>query len=242
MRHHLHLHLPRQSFPQFEDLHALIVLRTHYRRCYHHLDCAVAAHCGPFDRVLSRRFLRCPVCSLALGGICKYSWINQESDDIRSDLCRVQRREYRCFRESFALSSALPSETCLCKHQGVLADPRQYTVVAGEVVIKYRSTWIAVLCAISFTIVASLVLRVAFARENKRRDAIAASAPALPISPPLVGATAGQETAAASDEGNKEASAAETEPRVSNEGIILTSLEQYKDRTDKQLPSFRYAL
>ena len=45
---------------------------------------------------------------------------------------------------------------------------------------KYRTTWIAVIVVMVFTILAALVLRVLWARENARRnkDALASTVPA----------------------------------------------------------------
>ncbi len=86
------------------------------------------------------------------------------------------------------------------------------------------------LIAISFTIIASFVLRFAFIRENKKRAARVAegAAAVAPVAEPL-----GEDKSGLGQEG---------EARVSKEGLVLATLEDYKDKTDKQIPSFRYVL
>lgn len=53
-----------------------------------------------------------------------------------------------------------------------------------EAPVKYRTTWISVIVVMVFTILAALALRLAWARENARRDkdALAASLPGRPES------------------------------------------------------------
>jgi hypothetical protein len=48
-----------------------------------------------------------------------------------------------------------------------LADGK-YTVIASEIGIKYRSTWITVICAMVFTMLASLALRYGLNKANQR--------------------------------------------------------------------------
>lgn len=110
-------------------------------------------------------------------------------------------------------------------------DISQYTVIAAEVRIKYRSTWIAVLIAISFTIIASFVLRFAFIRENKKREAAGVSAASQPSAQASVG-----------DTPSEEKNGLEAESGATKEGLALSSLADYRDKTDKEIPSFRYVL
>jgi hypothetical protein len=51
---------------------------------------------------------------------------------------------------------------------GNIAAP--YTVFTTERAEKYRSTWIAIVVSMGVTMVLSLVLRVLFERENRKRD------------------------------------------------------------------------
>ncbi|KZO89503.1 MFS general substrate transporter, partial [Calocera viscosa TUFC12733] len=47
-----------------------------------------------------------------------------------------------------------------------------YLVNTAQAPEKYRTTWISIVVVMCFTVVASLILRIAWARENRRRDAL----------------------------------------------------------------------
>ena len=89
-------------------------------------------------------------------------------------------------------------------------------VFSQEKVIKYRSTWIAVIVAMVFTSLASIFLRYIYIRENRRRDDLAVS----------VG------TSVEEDEQAKE-------------GTGLPAAERpdvYEDKTDRNRMEYRYIL
>ncbi|KAL7423621.1 hypothetical protein Q5752_001202 [Cryptotrichosporon argae] len=94
-----------------------------------------------------------------------------------------------------------------------------YTVNTKEASVKYRTTWIVVVVAMSVTVVASFVLRALYIAENRRRDA----------------AQAGQSLGPTADD-----------EKLAHEGHtdvpVIESVEQYVDLTDKQRPEFRYSL
>jgi hypothetical protein len=91
--------------------------------------------------------------------------------------------------------------------------------------IKYRTTWIAIIIVMSFTIVSSVVLRFLLSRENARRDkaALISPAPSLP--------------------NNLQEYAPEKELELRTEESSLEDVMNVdKDLTDWEDKSFRYAL
>lgn len=60
---------------------------------------------------------------------------------------------------------------------GNIAAP--YTVLTPELPVKYRTTWITLICAMCATMALSLCLRAYFVWENKRRDREASSGQSL---------------------------------------------------------------
>jgi hypothetical protein len=100
-----------------------------------------------------------------------------------------------------------------------------YLVFTQEVTVKYRSTWIAVIVSMVAASLMSLVLRWAFKRENKRRDAL----------PP----NASRNSVEASEERD------EKDLPGASGGVmppVLPGMEDYRDRTDREIPEFRYSL
>lgn len=100
-------------------------------------------------------------------------------------------------------------------------------MIASEVTIKYRSTWITVISAMAFTILASFALRFGLMRANKQ-SRISGAAPQVPETPMI------EQTQGA---GEKAVRGEEQAP-----GYTLDSVDKYEDRTDRQIPGFRYAL
>lgn len=89
--------------------------------------------------------------------------------------------------------------------------------------MKYRSTWIAVLVGMVFTILATLYLRFWYIRENRRRDGLAEEARRSAQS--HVGSQDKLDTVPAGGQG---------------EGDIVEKLADYRDLTDKERRDFRY--
>ena len=93
--------------------------------------------------------------------------------------------------------------------------------------LKYRTTWIATIVVMVFTIIASLVLRVVWARENARRDkdAMASSIPGRPessfdeIKEEVLGSKAGSQSS-----------------------ILEGMMQVDRDLTDWEDKTFRYSL
>jgi hypothetical protein len=91
-----------------------------------------------------------------------------------------------------------------------------------EKAIKYRSTWIAVIVGMVFTILSSLFLRYDYIRDNRKRDAIEPA-----------------QTGPLSGEGNANLPA-DVEKDIVTEIPLADMLARYTDQTDKQRKSFRY--
>ncbi|KAK4685959.1 MFS transporter, ACS family, allantoate permease, partial [Tremellales sp. Uapishka_1] len=87
-----------------------------------------------------------------------------------------------------------------------------YLVFADEKAIKYRSTWIALIVCMAFTIVTAFVLRYMYSAENKRRNTALAAQTHVDLS---------------------------TDEKLGDPEIID---QVYVDLTDKQRKEFRYSL
>jgi hypothetical protein len=92
--------------------------------------------------------------------------------------------------------------------------------------IKYRTTWIAIIAVMAFTILSSLVLRTALSRENSRRDKAALASPTSSLSQDA------QDYVAEKD--------SELEKGEDSHAEGLVSVD--RDLTDWENKSFRYAL
>lgn len=100
-----------------------------------------------------------------------------------------------------------------------------YLVDLKQAPLKYRTTWIATIIVMIFTIVASLLLRVLWARENARRDK-----DALVLSPQLGTSSPRREKQIDRVDSASEASMLE--------GVMHVD----RDLTDWEDKSFRYSL
>lgn len=114
-----------------------------------------------------------------------------------------------------------------------------YTVIASEVKVKYQSAWITVIVSMFVSSVCSLALRFLFIRENKRRDALLGPGAMAPV---LDGSHAGEHTDEATlHDDEKDGSSLGLGVDVDAQAPPI-KLEEYEDRTDQQIPEFRYVL
>lgn len=102
-------------------------------------------------------------------------------------------------------------------------------VFAQEKPIKYRSTWISVIVGMVFASSASLLLRSMYVRENRRRDALGASAALLPSSQISSGQASGTQTPMGDEKAIYDGHAGPME-----------ETDRFEDKTDRERLRFRY--
>jgi hypothetical protein len=124
--------------------------------------------------------------------------------------------------------------SCMSSHGFFCFDPVGRHVTDGsstqvnvkQAEIKYRTTWIAIIAVMAFTILSSLVLRTALSRENSRRDKATLASPTSSLSQDA------QDYVAEKD--------SELEKGEDSHAEGLVSVD--RDLTDWENKSFRYAL